>query len=97
MFAKILYFMPEVDRQARKEAHIHTKIACTCKFISLCNTDLIASSNFDSRKFWQYQEFGLDNLCLLLKLRNHICFRFYPRLLITFKRQVSLLLCTESA
>lgn len=70
MFAKILYFMPELYRQGKKEVPTYTKTACTHYFVSWCNADLIALFNSDSRKCWQHQEFGLDILCLLLKLKN---------------------------
>lgn len=68
--------MPETDRQGRKEAHMDTEIAWTHQLLSLCNADLIALSSSDRRKCWQHQEFSLDILCLLLKLKNTSVFNF---------------------
>lgn len=59
MFARRLCFIPEVNRQGRKKAHLYTNVAWTHKFISLCNADVIALSNADSKKCWQHQEFGI--------------------------------------
>lgn len=70
MFARRLCFIPEADRQGRKEAHTHAKVAWTHKLISLCNAIVITLSNADSKKYQQHQEFGIGNFVFTFKMET---------------------------